>query len=53
LLRRIVAMNTIAKSTTDWVGNARANVLAWWIPKAAIIAALFTTVPARASAPKS
>lgn len=40
-------MNTIAKSAADWVGNARTNILAWWIPKGAIIAALFTPVPAR------
>ena len=43
-------MNTIAKSTVDWAGNARANILAWWIPKGAIIAALFAPVPARAAA---
>ena len=42
-------MNTIAKSTVDWAGNARSNILAWWIPKGAIIAALFAPVPARAA----
>ena len=42
-------MSTIAKSTADWVGNARANILAWWIPKGAIIVALFAPVPVRAA----
>jgi hypothetical protein len=42
-------MTTIAKSTADWVGNARANILAWWIPKGAIIVALFTPVSVRAA----
>src|SRR5712691_5501350 len=42
-------MSTIAKSTADWVGNARANILAWWIPKGAIIAALFAPGPVRAA----
>ena len=42
-------MSTIAKSTADWVGNARTNILAWWIPKGAIIAALLAPVPVRAA----
>ena len=42
-------MNTIAKSTADWVGNVRTNILVWWIPKGAIVAALFATVPVRAA----
>jgi hypothetical protein len=42
-------MNTIAKSAADWVGNARTNIFAWWIPKAAIIAGLFAPVPVRAA----
>ena len=41
--------NTIAKSTADWVGNARTNLLAWWIPQAAILAALAAPVPIRAT----
>jgi hypothetical protein len=36
------------QASRDWVGNARANVLAWWIPKAAIVIALFAPVPVRA-----
>ena len=42
-------MNTIAKSAADWVGNARTNIIAWWIPKGAIIAALFAPIPLRAA----
>jgi hypothetical protein len=42
-------MNAITKSAADWVGNARANILAWWIPKGAIVASLFAPVPARAA----
>src|SRR5262249_10563707 len=33
--------------TTDWLGKAHTNIIAWWIPKGAIIAALFAPVPAR------
>jgi len=33
----------------DWVGNARTNILAWWIPKSAILIALFAPVPVRAA----
>ena len=40
-------MNAVAKSAVDWVGNARTNILAWWIPKATIAAALFAPVPVR------
>ena len=40
-------MNTIAKTAADWAGNTRANILAWWLPKGAIIAALFAPLPVR------
>jgi hypothetical protein len=40
-------MNAVAKSAVDWVGNARTNILAWWIPKVAIAVALFAPVPLR------
>src|SRR5262245_8681396 len=44
-------MSDIAFSVTrDWVGNARANILAWWIPKAAIVVTLLAPVPVRAVA---
>lgn len=42
-------MNTITKSPAEWVGNVRTNFLAWWIPKGAIIATLFATVPMHAA----
>jgi hypothetical protein len=31
----------------DWLGQWRANALAWWIPHAALLAALFATVSVR------
>ena len=33
----------------DWVGTTRTNVVAWWAPKAAIIAVLLAPVPIRAA----
>jgi len=33
---------------TDWLADARASALAWWIPQAAAFAALLAPVPARA-----
>jgi len=38
----------IARSGHDWLRSPRTNLLAWWIPQAAIVAALFATVPTRA-----
>ena len=32
---------------TDWLADARASALAWWIPQAAAFAALLAPVPAR------
>jgi hypothetical protein len=42
-------MSAITKSATDWVGDARINILVWWVPKGVLIAALFATVPLRAA----
>jgi hypothetical protein len=36
-----------ARSRKDWLGNARASLLAWWLPQAAIIAGPVVTVPVR------
>jgi hypothetical protein len=36
-----------ARSRKDWLGSARASLLAWWLPHVAIIAGLFVVVPAR------
>jgi hypothetical protein len=34
-------------ASRDWLGNPAKNLVAWWIPQAAIIASLFSPVPAR------
>ena len=39
--------NDIVQSSHDWLSSPRTNALAWWIPKAAIVAALFFPSPAR------
>jgi hypothetical protein len=39
--------NTIQPSR-DWLGSTRTNALAWWLPQAAIVAALIAPVPLRA-----
>jgi hypothetical protein len=44
------AMAKIAEQrSNDWLGNAYTNLAAWWLPKGAIIAALFAAVPLRAA----
>jgi len=35
------------QTSHDWSGSPRAHLLAWWIPKAAIIATLFAPVAIR------
>ena len=40
---------SVTTKSADWVGDARTNVLAWWLPKVAIIASLFVRVPLRAA----
>src|SRR5882672_6867315 len=42
-----MASETI-KTSKDWLGSARTNVLAWWVPQAAILVTLFVSVPVRA-----
>src|SRR5215471_8947445 len=37
----------IVQSSRDWLSSPHTNTLAWWIPKAAILAALFIPPPAR------
>jgi hypothetical protein len=39
--------NDIVQSSRDWLSSPRTNALVWWIPKAAIVAALFIPPPAR------
>src|SRR5690242_15948746 len=33
----------------DWVSSTHTNIIIWWLPKGAIIAALFAAVPLRAA----
>lgn len=40
-------MNTITRFSADWVGSVRTNLLAWWLPHAALVAGLFVAVPVR------
>jgi hypothetical protein len=39
--------NEIVQSSRDWLSSLRTTALAWWIPKAAILVALFIPPPAR------
>lgn len=36
------------QKSKDWLGRPSTSLVAWWIPKGAIVAALFAPVPARA-----
>ena len=45
--RNAVMAYDIARGSRDWLRSPRTNLLAWWIPQAAIVAALFAPVPAR------
>jgi hypothetical protein len=42
--------NASIRSSRDWLGSPRTNILAWWIPHAVMLAALFLPVPIRAVA---
>ena len=37
----------ITRASHDWLHSPRTHLFAWWIPQAAIVAALFAPVPAR------
>jgi len=37
------------RRSQDWLRSRRANLFAWWIPQAAIVAALFAPVPVRST----
>jgi hypothetical protein len=39
--------NETAQASRDWVASTRANLLAWWLPQAGIVAGLFMSVGAR------
>src|SRR5262249_5815841 len=40
-------MAGVAEPAKDWVGRAHTNLVAWWIPQAAILAGLFLSPPER------
>ncbi len=39
--------NETIQVSKDWLTSTRTNLLAWWIPQAAIVAGLLAPVPAR------
>src|SRR5438128_5507228 len=43
-----MASDTV-QSSRDWLRNPRTNLLAWWIPQAAILAGLFVPAPVRSA----
>src|SRR5260370_39048625 len=40
--------NALTKPSRDWLGSVHTSLLAWWMPKAAILAGLFVPVSFRA-----
>jgi hypothetical protein len=50
VLRGQAMTEASARSSRDWLANPRANILAWWIPHGAIVAALFLPPYVRAVA---
>jgi hypothetical protein len=42
-------MTKTIQPSRDWLGSTRTNALAWWLPQAAIVAALIAPVPLRAA----
>ena len=40
--------NSPAQTSRDWLGSVHTSLLAWWVPKAAIVAGLLWPVPIRA-----
>src|SRR5216684_3383390 len=41
--------NAPIQPSSDWLGSVHTSLLAWWIPKAAILAGLFVPVSLRAA----
>ena len=39
--------NDVVQNSRDWLRTPHTNLLAWWIPQAAILAGLFAPVPFR------
>src|SRR5258705_11961819 len=40
--------NALTQTSRDWLGSVHTSLLAWWMPKAAILAGLFVSVSFRA-----
>ena len=40
-------MASVVQSSADWLRSPRTNLLAWWIPQAAMLAGLIIQVPVR------
>src|SRR5258707_3941766 len=40
--------NAPAQTSRDWLGSVHTSLLAWWMPKAAILAGLFVPLSVRA-----
>jgi hypothetical protein len=48
LLRPVVPMaDRTIEPSKDWLRGVRTNLIAWWIPQAAIVAGLLFPIPAR------
>jgi hypothetical protein len=43
-----VMANDAVQNSRDWLRSPRTNLVAWWVPQAAIFAGLFVPVPVRA-----
>jgi hypothetical protein len=42
-----IMIDSSVRASRDWLGNTRASLLAWWIPRTGIIAGLFMPVSVR------
>jgi|SRR3984893_2727158 len=40
-------MASVVQGSSDWLRSPRTNLLAWWIPQAALLAGLFIPMPVR------
>ena len=48
VVRTRTVVDSSARPSRDWLASPRASTLAWWIPYATVIAALFISAPVRA-----
>src|SRR6516225_10781280 len=47
VVRTGTVVDSSAHTSRDWLASPRASTLAWWIPDATLIAALFVSAPTR------